>query len=187
MSENNGNNQGKQSQSQSLNRSNEALKKEQRSFDEGYGAVHKMAKEMVENGATLADVLFHANQVWHEFKIGAIHWGMWAITGGMYIDQYGDEATKVVLAGDERYASGVDRLRTAIYANCYLCNLHGAKASYIAARYAASLDEIEPLAAMPLAVTEWTDADFEHFLPTMLTQSKLIVGEIPAIGKYGVK
>jgi len=117
MSENNGNNQGKQRQS--LNRSNEALKKEQRIFDEGYDAVRKMAKEMVENGATLADVLFHANQVWHEFKVGAIHGGMWAATGGMYIDQYDAEATNAVLAGDERYVSGVDGLRTAIYANSF--------------------------------------------------------------------
>jgi|SRR5208282_4087409 len=117
MSENNGNNQGKQRQS--LDRSHEALKKEQRIFDEGYDAVRKMAKEMVENGATLADVLFHANQVWHEFKVGATDAGMWAITGGMYIDQYEADVTKAVLAGDERYAGGIDELRVAIYANSY--------------------------------------------------------------------
>jgi hypothetical protein len=117
MSDNNAN-EGKQKQS--LNRSNKALKKEQRIFDEGYNAVRKMAKEMVENGANLADVLFHANQVWHEFKVGAIHEGMVAaVTGGMYIDQYDAEATKAVLAGDERYAGGVDELRVALYANSY--------------------------------------------------------------------
>ena len=66
----NGNNQGKQKQS--MDRTDEALKNEQRIFDEGYDAVRKMAMEMVENGATLADVLFHANQVWHEFKSGAL-------------------------------------------------------------------------------------------------------------------
>jgi hypothetical protein len=120
MSENNGNsNEGKHKQRQSFDRSDKALKKEQRIFDEGYNAVRKMAAEMVENGATLADVLFHANQVWHEFKVGAISAGMWAITGGMYIDQYDAEATKAVLAGDERYAGGVDELRVAIYANSY--------------------------------------------------------------------
>lgn len=117
MSENNGNSQGKQRQS--LNRSNEALKKEQRIFDEGYDAVRKMAKKMVENGATFADVLFHANQVWHEFKVGALQGGMWAVPGGMYIDQYDAEATKAVLAGDERYAGGVDELRVAVIANSY--------------------------------------------------------------------
>ena len=113
MSENN--NQSKQRQS--INRSDDALVNEQRIFDEGYNAVRKMAADMVQNGATLADVLFHANQVWHEFKVGAIDAGMWAITGGMYIDQYDAEATKAVLAGDERYAGGVDGLRLAIYAN----------------------------------------------------------------------
>ena len=120
MTENNGSNKvGKQKQRQSLDRTDEALKNEQRIFDEGYDAVRKMAKEMVENGATLADVLFHANQVWHEFKVGAIDAGMWAITGGMYIDQYDAEATKAVLIGDARYASGLDGLRAAIYANSY--------------------------------------------------------------------
>ena len=69
----------------------------------------------------------------------------------------------------------------------YLDRLHGAKASYIAARYVASLDENEPLAAMPMALTEWVQADFEHFLPTMHALSKQVVGEIPAIGKYGVQ
>jgi len=69
----------------------------------------------------------------------------------------------------------------------YLMRLMDAKASYIAARYVASFDESEPLAAMPMALTEWVQADFEQFLPTMLALSKQVVGEIPAIGKYGVQ
>jgi hypothetical protein len=48
------------------------MKREQEIFDKGYNAVRQMAKEMVENGASLSDILFHANQVWHEFKVGAI-------------------------------------------------------------------------------------------------------------------
>ncbi len=116
MSESISNGNNERTQRQSLDRSNKALKKEQRIFDEGYNAVRKMAKEMVENGATLADVLFHANQVWHEFKVGATDAGMWAaITGGMYIDQYDAEATKAVLAGDERYAGGYDALAVEIF------------------------------------------------------------------------
>jgi hypothetical protein len=118
MSENNSNNEKKQRQS--LDRSDEALKKEQRIFDDGYSAVRKMAKEMVENGATLADVIFHANQVWHEFKVGAFTGDCpVAFVNGSHIDQYDVEATKAVLAGDERYAGGVDGLRVAIYANSY--------------------------------------------------------------------
>jgi len=72
-------------------------------------------------------------------------------------------------------------------AAAHLMRLMDAKANYIAARYVASLYESEPLAAMPMALTEWVQADFEHFLPTMLTMSKQVVGEIPAIGKYGVQ
>jgi hypothetical protein len=43
------------------------LKRERAILDKGYDAVRTMAREMVRNGATLADILFHANQIWHEF------------------------------------------------------------------------------------------------------------------------
>src|ERR1035438_10840807 len=48
------------------------ISREKLILDRGYNAVRQMAKEMVANGATLADILFHANQVWHEFKVAAL-------------------------------------------------------------------------------------------------------------------
>jgi len=118
MSDNNSNNQVKQRQS--LDRSHESLMKEQRIFDDGYGAIRKMAAKMVQNGATLADVLFHANQVWHEFKAGAFSAGCFSAgINGMYINEYKPEVTKSVLTGDERYTHGVDEVRVAFYANNY--------------------------------------------------------------------
>lgn len=72
MSQNSNSDKNQRKQRQSLDRSVKALKKEQRIFDEGYGAVRKMAAKMVQNGATPADIIFHANQIWHEFKVGAL-------------------------------------------------------------------------------------------------------------------
>lgn len=78
-------------------------------------AVRKMAAEMVKNEATVADVILHVNQVWHEFKVGAVMAGCpEAMINGMYIDQYSPGATKAVLKGDERYAGGYDALRAAM-------------------------------------------------------------------------
>jgi hypothetical protein len=59
---------------------------------------------MVDNGASLADILFHANQVWHEFRVGAL--GLSGVAGsGMYIDQYSAEATSKILAADKNYTT----------------------------------------------------------------------------------
>ncbi len=85
-------------------------------LDKGYDAVRLMAKEMVENGATLADILFHANQVWHEFKVGAMHAGLSSGETGMYIDQHDAAATNKIITADKRYRNGVDAVRVAQYA-----------------------------------------------------------------------
>jgi hypothetical protein len=84
-------------------------------LDKGYEAVRRMAKEMVENGATLADILFHANQVWHEFKVGAM-----VLPGvmetGAYLDKLDRESTQRIITTEPRYANGVDAVRVAHYA-----------------------------------------------------------------------
>jgi hypothetical protein len=102
-------------------RSTEELKREQQIFDRGYEAVRAMAKEMVANGATLADVLFHADQVWHEFKVGAF--GMPGTGGlvrsGMYIHGCDREFTDRLIRSYDRYADGIDTIRTAILAAAY--------------------------------------------------------------------
>jgi hypothetical protein len=102
----------------SLDRPVEQLKKEQEIFDKGYDAVRTMATEMVANGANLADILFHANQLWHEFKFDAI--GVpGVIQSGMYMDRYDREFTEAVLGEDERYVRGIDEVRAAMYAAAY--------------------------------------------------------------------
>ncbi|HTC63844.1 MAG TPA: hypothetical protein VK709_13450 [Candidatus Saccharimonadales bacterium] len=96
----------------------EELNREQEIFDRGYEAVRTMAKEMVANGATLADVLYHADQVWHEFKIGAM--GMnGVIATGMYLDNCDRELTHEVILSYDRYARGVDEIRVAMYVKDY--------------------------------------------------------------------
>lgn len=90
------------------------LTREQLILDKGYDAVRLMATEMVENGSTLADILFHANQMWHEFKVGAVCAGcIEAIKTGMYMDQYKAKATKQIILADERYETGYDAVRQA--------------------------------------------------------------------------
>lgn len=67
----------------------EDIKHERLILDRGYDGVRLMAKELVENGATLADILFHANQVRHEFKLGAMQAGLSGVVEGeMYTDKY---------------------------------------------------------------------------------------------------
>jgi hypothetical protein len=90
-----------------------AIKNETQILDRGYNAVRQMAKELVGNGATLADILFHANQVWHEFKVGALQAGLATGKTGMYIDQYNADATNKIIRADKRYAGGTDDLRIA--------------------------------------------------------------------------
>lgn len=95
------------------------MKREQEIFDKGYNAVRQMAKEMIENGASLSDILFHANQVWHEFKVGAIAAGFHAVDElvktGPYIDSYDAELTNKIIRADKRYKSGADSVRVAAY------------------------------------------------------------------------
>ena len=98
----------------------EKIKREQVILDKGYDAVRTMAKEMVENGATLSDMLFHANQVWHEFKVGAIWAGMVDVAAtGMYMGQYNRFATNKIISADERYKGGLDAVRVAIIQSAY--------------------------------------------------------------------
>jgi hypothetical protein len=83
-------------------------------LDRGYDAVRRMAKEMVENGAQLSDLLFHANQVWHEFKVAAYQAGLAEVAKtGMYIAEYNAEVTSKSIRADKRYARGVDAVRVA--------------------------------------------------------------------------
>src|SRR5436190_1930444 len=90
------------------------VKREQLILDRGYHAVRSMAKEMVANGATLADILFHANQVWHEFKTGAMQLPG-VIDSGLYIDRYDAEASDRIIRASERYKTGTDSVRVAQY------------------------------------------------------------------------
>ena len=61
------------------------LKTERAILDKGYDAVRTMARDMVENGASVADILFYANQLWHEFKVGAFTAGLHRVgETGMY-------------------------------------------------------------------------------------------------------
>lgn len=80
------------------------ISREKLILDRGYNAVRQMAKEMVANGATLADILFHANQVWHEFKVAAL-----AVPGvletGAYIHQYDAQATNKIISDDPNYST----------------------------------------------------------------------------------
>jgi hypothetical protein len=86
------------------------IKNETQILDRGYNAVRRMAKEMVEAGADTSDILFHANQVWHEFKAAAI-----AVPGisqtGMYIDQYDAALTTQIISRSPRYKGGIDSAR----------------------------------------------------------------------------
>lgn len=92
----------------------ERLKRESKILDKGYDAVRLMAKEMIQNGATLSDILFHANQIWHEFKIGAAQAGIdEVIVTGMYLVEYSPGATNKIILSDERYAGGKDVVRAA--------------------------------------------------------------------------
>jgi len=71
-------------------------------LDAGYSAVRLMARSMIENGASSADILFHANQLWHEFK--AVAMGMpGVIATGMYVDQYNRELTDQIISHDIKY------------------------------------------------------------------------------------
>jgi len=88
------------------------LKREQLIFDKGYEAVRRMATELVENGATLSDILFHANQEWHEFKVGAMNAAVSSdVETGMYIDLYNADATNKIITADNRSKDGADALR----------------------------------------------------------------------------
>jgi hypothetical protein len=80
-------------------------------LDKGYNAVRLMAKELVENGATLADILWHANQLWHEFKVGAMKAGFVdVINTGMYMSQYNPEQTDKIIGADPNYVRIEDLL-----------------------------------------------------------------------------
>jgi hypothetical protein len=99
----------------------EELKREQEIFDQGYAAVRTMAKEMVANRATLADVLFHADQLWHEFKVGALgipETGA-LVRSGMYLDCCDRAFTNNIIRSYSRYAGGTDEVRVAMYAAAY--------------------------------------------------------------------
>jgi hypothetical protein len=114
-------------------RSVEELNREQEIFDRGYDAVRTMAKEMIANGATVADVLFHADQLWHEFKVGAFLSQtdddpkgiaererasrlVTALLGsGMYIDGCNRKFTDTVIRSYNRYANGSDEVRNAVF------------------------------------------------------------------------
>jgi hypothetical protein len=65
------------------------------------------------------DILFHANQVWHEFKVGEIAAGFRAVDElvktGPYIDSYDAELTNKIIRADKRYKSGADSVRVAVY------------------------------------------------------------------------
>lgn len=103
-------------------------KQENEILDRGYNAVRQMARELVENGASLPDVLFHANQVWHEFKYGSIVHkdngdgtsevmmfpGL--IKTGMYIDNYNPKLTNEIIRSDTRYGGGIDHRRVLQFA-----------------------------------------------------------------------
>jgi hypothetical protein len=79
--------------------------REKEILDKGYDAVRLMAKEMVQNGASLADILFHANQVWHEFKASAasVGYAQAMIKTSTYIEGYDHEQTKKLILCDPRY------------------------------------------------------------------------------------
>ncbi|MFZ0773158.1 MAG: hypothetical protein WCA49_04610 [Candidatus Sulfotelmatobacter sp.] len=103
----------------------ERLKRESKILDQGYDAVRLMAKEMIQNGATLSDILFHANQVWHEFKVGAAQAGLDEVVNtGMHLVEYSPGATNKIILSDERYAGGRDVVRAA-----QLASKAGAKAA----------------------------------------------------------
>ena len=88
------------------------LKRERAILDKGYDAVRSMARDMVQNGASVADILFHANQVWHEFKVGALKAGLHRVhETGMYIKDYDAAKTDEVIRADKRYATGLDSQR----------------------------------------------------------------------------
>jgi len=81
-------------------------------LDKGYAAVRLMAKELVENGADVSDILHHANQVWHEFKAAAMLAGGPVVREtGMYVDQYNAELTNQLIARSARYKNGIDQNR----------------------------------------------------------------------------
>jgi cobalamin-dependent methionine synthase I len=86
-----------------------AMKNEKRILDKGYDAVREMAREMVAAGADISDILWHANQLWHEFKESAFLAGAIDVSEtGMYMDQYNAELTGAIIARSRRYANGVD-------------------------------------------------------------------------------
>jgi hypothetical protein len=87
------------------------IKNETQILDRGYSAVRRMAKEMVEAGADISDILFHANQVWHEFKASALGAGAGVIETGMYLDQYNSALTHQLITRSARYKSGMDSKR----------------------------------------------------------------------------
>jgi len=103
-------------------RSIEELNREQEIFDRGYESVRTMAKEMVANGATLADVLFHADQLWHEFKVGALTGGVvpGVIRSGMYLHCCDRAFTDKAIRSYDRYAGGLDEVRCAMFKTAYL-------------------------------------------------------------------
>jgi hypothetical protein len=88
------------------------LKRERAILDKGYDAVRTMARDMVQNGASLVDILFHANQLWHEFKVGAFTAGLYGVSEtGMYMKDYDPEKTDQIIRADKRYATGLDSQR----------------------------------------------------------------------------
>jgi len=92
----------------------ERLRRESKILDKGYDAVRLMAKEMIQNGATLSDILFHANQIWHEFKTSAAQSGLDDVVNtGLYLVEYSAGATNKIILSDERYAGGKDVVRAA--------------------------------------------------------------------------
>jgi cobalamin-dependent methionine synthase I len=88
------------------------LKREHEILDNGYDAVRTMARDMVQNGATLADILFHANQMWHEFRVGAFTAGLYDVSQtGMYMKNFDALKTDKIIRADKRYAAGLDSQR----------------------------------------------------------------------------
>jgi hypothetical protein len=94
---------------------------ETRILDRGYTAVREMAKELLANGAGVPDILWHADQLWHEFKAAALQSCTVAalFTTGMYIQQRDADLTDDLVMSNARYADGTDAVRIAQIAAIY--------------------------------------------------------------------
>jgi hypothetical protein len=70
---------------------------------------------MVAGGADVADVLFHANQVWHEFKAAAMFAGVDVFQTVMYVDYYNAALTNKLIAASPRYVDSKRAEQVAAY------------------------------------------------------------------------